>query len=96
MTFAPRQNWDTYREAIAEHVARNAKVGLAFDDPVRLEAALDRYTDYVDTLLIARRDLLRASTFRLAEDPLTRWSEKIALRQRLVAIYQSMDVSRDG
>jgi hypothetical protein len=30
------------------------------------------------------------------EDRLSRWAEKIALRQKLIAIYQALDAGRDG
>ena len=95
MTFAPRQNWDVFNKAKLAHQARQ-QLESGSDDSTDMNAAFMRYADYFDTLRQARQELYRDSPWQLRDAEKARWEEKIALRTKLVALYQAMDRRRDG
>ncbi len=95
MSFAPRQNWNLYREALRAHAASVVPVETTTDEAASMEAAFLRYADYYDTLQHARRQLLNDAALDDAQQH-SRWQEKIRLRESLLAVFQALDARRDG
>lgn len=96
MPFAPRHNWGAYNAAVNDYLARRHLAGSDSSISPNLEAAFVRYASYFDSLQTSRRGLRETSSGDPKCETQTRWEEKIAMRRRLLTIYEAMDVACDG
>ena len=95
MTFAPRQNWKVYNDALRDRRGVGCSPESMSTESSNLDDAFFRYASFFDAIQLARRELHRASGLDLSHERQSRWSMKLESRRRLIAAYQAMDLRRD-
>ena len=101
MTFAPRQNWNAYNDALRDRrgvggTAESRSTELPnLTELSNLEAEFFRYASFFDAIQLARRELHHAAALDLSHERQSRWTMKLESRRRLIAAYQAMDSRRD-
>ena len=95
MTFAPRQNWNAYNDALRDRRGVGGTAESRSTELSNLEAEFFRYASFFDAIQLARRELHNADALDLSHEQQSRWCIKLESRRRLIAAYQAMDLRRD-
>ena len=95
MTFAPRQNWNAYNDALRDRHGVGGTTESRSTELSNIEAEFFRYASFFDAIQLARRELHHVAALDLSHELQSRWDIKLESRRRMIAAYQAMDRRRD-